>query len=80
MNPTTTGIGLFLTPQSFKSLFETLPTTLGISHTLFIIILIAVWLPMATFFIWKLTRSFALAMLATLGGMIALTVMGIIPL
>ena len=79
MNPATTAIQ-FITPLNFKSYLTTLPTTLGISHTLFIIILIAFFLPMLTFFIWRLTRSFALAMLATLGGMIALTVMGIIPL
>ena len=79
MNPTTTAIQ-FITPLNFKSYLTTLPTTLGISHTLFIVILIAFFLPMLTFFIWRLTRSFALAMLATLGGMIVLTVMGIIPL
>ena len=81
MNPITTAIATQLNQyHSFGSIINNLQTTLGISHTVFILIIFLFILPMITITIIRTTGSALLGMILTLGVMITLTFMGILPI
>jgi hypothetical protein len=83
---TTTDTGTLITqfPTTFKSLIDfsflhQIATQLGISPTLLGILIAVLAVPMIIFMIWRVTGSFILGTVISLGVVIFLTVTGIIP-